>query len=118
MSKTNARTVTLMAAALSGPDFVMSFLGEVTNLGPITLRPHDIEVSVSPTTAGAVEGVISRHLRVGFEVRLSVLTIERQDVTVTLTRTHARALGLAEGQTVWLTPASGANVVPRMELAG
>ena len=99
-------------------DFVMSFLGEVTNLGPITLRPHDIEVSVSPTTAGAVEGVISRHLRVGFEVRLSVLTIDGQDITVTLTRTHARALGLAEGQTVWLTPASGANVVPRMELAG
>ena len=99
-------------------DFVMSFLGEVTNLGSVSLRPHDIEVSLTPMMAGGVEGVVSRFLRVGFEVRLSVLTIDGQDVSVILTRTHARALGLEEGQTVWLTPASGANVVPRMELVG
>ena len=99
-------------------DFVMSFLGEVTNLGTVSLRPHDIEVSLTPMMAGGVEGVVSRFLRVGFEVRLSVLTIDGQDVSVILTRTHARALGLEEGQTVWLTPASGANVVPRMELVG
>lgn len=35
-----------------------------------------------------------------------------------VTRTHARALGLVEGMTVWLAPASGASVVPRMRLAG
>src|SRR5688572_30060698 len=28
-------------------DFVMSFLGEVTNLGGVRLRPHDIELSVT-----------------------------------------------------------------------
>ncbi len=95
-------------------DFVMGFLGEVTNLGEVSLRPHDVEVALAPTTAGGIEGVISRVLRVGFEVRLSVLTIDGQDVSITLTRTHARALGLAEGATVWLTPASGANVVPRI----
>ncbi len=92
-------------------DFVMSFLGEVTALGKISLRPHDIEVSLTPSLAGGVEGVVSRMLRVGFEVRLSVLTIDGQDVTVTLTRTHARALGIEEGVTVWLSPAAGANTV-------
>jgi sulfate transport system ATP-binding protein len=92
-------------------DFVMSFLGEVTALGKISLRPHDVEVSLTPAYAGGVEGVVSRVLRVGFEVRLSVLTIDGQDVTVTLTRTHARALGLEEGATVWLSPAPGANTV-------
>jgi sulfate transport system ATP-binding protein len=95
-------------------DFVMSFLGEVTALGGVSLRPHDVEVSLAPTFAGGIEGVVSRLLRVGFEVRLSVLTIDGQDVTVSITRTHARSLGLVEGVTVWLTPASGANVVPRM----
>ncbi len=38
-------------------DFVMSFLGEVTKLGDVTLRPHDMDVSVTPQLAGAVEGV-------------------------------------------------------------
>ena len=51
-------------------------------------------------------------------MRLSVLTIDGEDVSIVLTCTHACALGLAEGVTVWLTPATGANVVPRMELAG
>ena len=46
-----------------------------------------------------------------------MLTDDGEDVNVILTRTHARALGLDEGQTVWLTPASG-DVVPRMELVG
>ena len=48
--------------------------------------------------AGGVEGIVSRFLRVGFEVRLTVLTIDGQDVSVILTRTHARALGLEEGR--------------------
>ena len=53
-------------------------------------------------------------LRIGFEVRVNVLTDDGQEVTVTLTRTHARALGLEEGQHVWLTPAGGAHMVPTM----
>jgi sulfate transport system ATP-binding protein len=91
-------------------DFVMSFLGEVTQLSGVTLRPHDIEVSTAPQLAGAVEGSVSRMLRIGFEVRLTVLTVDGEEVSVVLTRTHARALGVEEGSTVWLTPASGAEV--------
>ena len=90
----------------------MSFLGEVTTLGTASLRPHDIDVSPNPVLAGAVEGTVSRRLRVGFEVRLTVLTIDGQDVSVVLTRTHARALGPGGGQTVWLTPTPGS--VPSM----
>jgi sulfate transport system ATP-binding protein len=98
-------------------DFVMGFLGDVTTLGDVRLRPHDVDVSTTPVYAGSIEGVISRRLRVGFEVRLTVLTVDGQSVDVTLTRSHARGLGLDEGVTVWLTPASGATVIPRMELA-
>ena len=98
-------------------DFVMSFLGEVTQLGDAQLRPHDIDVSASPSSAGGVEGEVHRMLRIGFEVRLTVLTVNGQEVSVVLTRTHARSLGIGEGSTVWLTPATGATVIPRMALA-
>lgn len=99
-------------------DFVMGFLGEVTKLGGVTLRPHDIEVAAVPHTAGAIEGSVHRMLRVGFEVRLTVLTVDGDDVSVVLTRTHARSLGLVEGATVWLTPANGATVIPSMRAVG
>jgi sulfate transport system ATP-binding protein len=92
-------------------DFVMSFLGEVTRLGGTLLRPHDVEVHTSPQSADAVEGSISRMLRVGFEVRLTVLTLAGEEVAVEMTRTHARSLGLAEGRTVWLSAAPGATTV-------
>ena len=95
----------------------MSFLGEVTQLGDARLRPHDIDVTTSPVTAGGIEGEVHRLLRIGFEVRLTVLTVAGQEVSVVMTRTHARSLGVAEGSTVWLTPATGATVIPRMELA-
>ncbi|MCW2737501.1 TOBE-like domain-containing protein [Nocardioides sp.] len=95
-------------------DFVMSFLGEVTHLGGVSLRPHDVELDITPRLAGAVEGTISRMVRIGFEVRLTVLTVDGDEVSVVATRTHARAQGLAEGSTVWLTPADGATMVPRM----
>ena len=95
-------------------DFVMGFLGDVTQLGDIRLRPHDIEVSVTPGLAGALVGRVIRVLRIGFEVRLTVDIEGADPVTVVLTRTHARNLELAEGAQVWLTPASGAITVPAM----
>ncbi len=95
-------------------DFVMGFLGEVTRLGDVTLRPHDVEVAVLPGTAGALAGRVTRLVRVGFEVRLGVALDDGSQVQVVLTRTHARALELVEGGRVWLTAASGATVVPAM----
>jgi sulfate transport system ATP-binding protein len=92
----------------------MGFLGEVTTLGNVQLRPHDVEVSVTPGKAGAVSGRITRMLRVGFEVRLAVTAEDGSDVHVVLTRTHARTLELDEGVQVWLTPAVGATTVPSM----
>ena len=99
-------------------DFVMRFLGEVTELGGVVLRPHDIEVHRTPQLAGSVEGMVSRVLRVGFEVRLMVLTVGGEEVSVVMTRTHARSLAIADGDTVWLTPGAGAAVVPRMAAVG
>jgi len=96
-------------------DFVMGFLGEVTHLNGEMIRPHDIDLSVAPLLAGAVEGVVSRVLRVGFEVLVTVLTDNGEEVVVVLTRTHARSLGLDTGRHVWLTPTAGATTVPAMQ---
>ncbi|MBE7325584.1 sulfate ABC transporter ATP-binding protein [Nocardioides sp. Y6] len=93
-------------------DFVMSFLGEVTTLGGRVIRPHDIEVSSAPLVVGAVEGTVSRVLRIGFEVKLTVLTLDGEAVQVQLTRPLAAALGVREGVTVWLSPVAGATVMP------
>jgi sulfate transport system ATP-binding protein len=95
-------------------DFVMGFLGEITTLNGVMLRPHDIHVSLTPELAGAAEGTISRLLRVGFEVRATVLTDDGEEVTVVLTRTHARQLDLETGVRVWVTPAAGALTMPSL----
>ena len=78
-------------------DFVMGFLGEVTQLGGRTVRPHDIEVSLQPVRRGATAGTVTRVLRVGFEVKLTVTTESGDEVLVTMTRSHMRHIGVEEG---------------------
>ena len=101
-------------------DFVMDFLGEVTTLGKVRLRPHDIEIAMNPDLAGSLAADILRLTRVGFEVRMIAGTEDGREVSVVTTRTHARALALEEGMRVWLTPTSGAATVPAVKslLAG
>ena len=96
-------------------DFVMRFLGPVTQLGGSWSAPTTS--SCAPEPPGGVEGDVSRMVRVGFEVRLHVLTVDGDEVSVVVTRAHARSQRLQEGSTVWLTPAAGATVVPRMAAA-
>jgi sulfate/thiosulfate transport system ATP-binding protein len=106
-------------------DFVMSFLGPVTHLDGRLIRPHDIDVSTSDRPA-AVTGEVVRLLRVGFETRLTVRPVssvggsqageiaapgEDDDVTVVLTRSHARQLSLDVGSKVWLSANPGATSV-------
>jgi len=101
-------------------DFVMGFLGEVTELDGIRVRPHDIDVATSPGPVGGVPGVVSRLVRIGFEVRVTV-TPHRSDraagqsgadVNVVMSRSHQRALGLVEGSRVWLSPAMSEQRTP------
>ncbi|WP_067442042.1 sulfate/molybdate ABC transporter ATP-binding protein [Nocardioides jensenii] len=95
-------------------DFVMSFLGEVTTLNGQLIRPHDVEIAAMPQHGDAVQAVVSRSLRVGFEARVQVLTDNGEEVTVVLTRSHARHLGLEAGQNVWVRAAEGALTVPSL----
>jgi sulfate transport system ATP-binding protein len=94
-------------------DFVLSFLGPVTRLGDNLIRPHDIEISRYEHAATAT-GRITRWTRVGFEIRLEVTPDDKQHpdpVQVVVTRAEATALGLHEGDEVWLRPRAGVEPV-------
>jgi sulfate/thiosulfate transport system ATP-binding protein len=90
-------------------EFVMRFLGPVTQLGTDLVRPHDVEL-VPAEPGDAVAGTVGRVVRVGFEVRVEVATAD-QVVLVTMTRTQFMALGLEVGSPAWLRPVQGAPTV-------
>ena len=98
-------------------DFVMSFLGPVTRLNGRLIRPHDIDLRESGDVLGATPGVVTRLVRVGFEVRLSVRTDDNPDLAVVLTRAEARAASVGVGSEVWCVPNRGAQTVPAMPRA-
>jgi sulfate transport system ATP-binding protein len=93
-------------------DFVMSFLGEVTELDGMLIRPHDVDLLASPGVGDAVPGTVTRMLRVGFEVRVTVATESAAPVTVVLSRAEARGSGLDVGSPVWMAPHRGALTAP------
>ncbi len=98
-------------------DFVMGFLGPTTRLGGSLVRPHDIDVLDHPGVAGSIPARITRMLRVGNEVRLTVELLDAQhdEVQVSITRAHQRALGLREDADVWLSATHG-SAVPTMSV--
>jgi sulfate/thiosulfate transport system ATP-binding protein len=97
-------------------DFVMRFLGPVTQLGDHLVRPHDLQISTTPagpdSVDGQVAGQVSRVTRIGFEIRIDVTTAAGQAVIVTLTRNEFLALGLEVGTTVHLRITPGSPTTP------
>ena len=89
--------------------FVMRFLGPVTQLDHLLVRPHDLELLTSDP-GGATKGYISRVVRVGFEVRVDV-TSDDQVVLVTLTRSEFNAFRIGVGSSVWVRAVPGAPTV-------
>jgi sulfate/thiosulfate transport system ATP-binding protein len=92
-------------------DFVMRFVGPVTELAGVLVRPHDIELHHEDPGCGAVRGTVDRVVRVGFEVRVRLAVRNDPPALATLTRTQATALGVSQGAKLWLRPAPGAPTV-------
>jgi sulfate transport system ATP-binding protein len=84
-------------------EFVMGFLGPVTQLGGTPIRPHDIDVSTQPET-GTVRGTVARVTTLGFEVRVDVDT-PSGETWVQLTRSEIDRLGVVPGLEVHLAAA-------------
>ena len=81
-------------------DFVMSFLGPVTTLGGVLVRPHDLEVFGDPD-AGTVPARVVRMVRLGFEVKVDVV-VGDEELWVQLTRGEADRMALTPGSEVHL----------------
>ena len=81
--------------------FVMSFLGPVSKLAGTFVRPHDIELLAEPED-DAVEAMVDRVARMGFEVRVALNPAEGEPVDVQITRGHADELEVEPGQVLWL----------------
>ncbi|ULE31935.1 sulfate/molybdate ABC transporter ATP-binding protein [Mycobacterium sp. IDR2000157661] len=94
--------------------FVMSFLGAVSSLNGMLVRPHDIRVGRSPEMAiaaaedhvqatGVMRARIDRIVMLGFEVRVELTSAaSHTPFTAQITRGDAEALRLSEGDTVYV----------------
>jgi sulfate transport system ATP-binding protein len=95
-------------------EFVMRFVGPVTELSGGLVRPHDIDIRLEPEDGG-LEAMIERVVHLGFEVRVEVTLASDRRMWVQLTRARATELELEPGQIVWVRPdritpvGSGAN---------
>ena len=83
--------------------FVMGFVGPVTRLGELFVRPHDIQVRRQPNGTTA-EAMVERLVHLGFEVRADLLLGDGQRLQAQLSREDADQLELAQGQIVFVRP--------------
>jgi sulfate transport system ATP-binding protein len=83
--------------------FVMEFLGEVTTLNGLGIRPHDIEIFALPAQ-NATEAEVIGVNRIGHQVRVDLLA-GAENPWAQLTRGDADALHLSPGDRVWLRAA-------------
>jgi sulfate/thiosulfate transport system ATP-binding protein len=83
--------------------FVMGFVGPVTRLGELFVRPHDIQVRRQPNGTTA-EAMVERLVHLGFEVRADLLLGDGQRLQAQLSREDAEQLELAKGQIVFVRP--------------
>ena len=82
-------------------DFVMSFIGPVSNFGEELVRPHDIVVR-REQNGSAERATVERVVHLGFEVRADLELEDGREVWVQMTRDEATALDLKEGVQVFV----------------
>ena len=83
--------------------FVMGFVGPVTRLGELFVRPHDLQVRRQPNGTTA-EAMVERLVHLGFEVRADLVLGDGQRLQAQLSREDAEELELARGQIVFVRP--------------
>jgi sulfate/thiosulfate transport system ATP-binding protein len=85
-------------------EFVMSFVGPVSELSGRWIRPHDVEILREPVD-GAAEAMVDRIVHLGFEVRVELTLGDGDSTWVQATRGRVEELELEENEIVWLRPA-------------
>ena len=89
-------------------DFVMGFVGPVSELSGRWIRPHDVEILLEPRD-GAEAAMIDRVIHLGFEVRVELSLGNGEQTWVQTTKGRAQELELTDGEIVWLRPNTPAD---------
>ncbi len=79
-------------------EFVMTFVGEVNQLGRSFVRPHDVEFGEGD------EARVERVVHLGFEVRVELRLANGEELWAQVTREEAQRLELVEGARVRVRP--------------
>jgi sulfate transport system ATP-binding protein len=85
-------------------DFVLTFVGQVTRLGGIYVRPHDVEVHRDASRPGAHAATVDRVTSLGFEVRIELSLEDGTRTWVQIDRATAKAIDVQVGEHVYLSP--------------
>jgi sulfate transport system ATP-binding protein len=91
-------------------DFVMGFLGPVSRIDGRLVRPHDVSVSLAPVD-DAIEAMVSRIVRLGFEVRIELELPGGEQASAQLTRSQTEQLELVRGDIVYVRPPADSRAV-------
>jgi sulfate/thiosulfate transport system ATP-binding protein len=86
-------------------EFVMTFIGPVSEFGEQLVRPHDFEVR-RERNGSAERATVERVVHLGFEVRADLALDDGRAVWVQMTRDEAEALELEQGCRVFVGPRS------------
>ncbi|HJW74545.1 MAG TPA: sulfate ABC transporter ATP-binding protein [Thermoleophilia bacterium] len=84
-----------------GNEFVMSFLGPVNRIGDVLVRPHDLELLLTPR-GSSVQARIERITYLGFEVRVELVLADGRRLWAQATRDDAD--GLQPDQCLYVRP--------------
>ena len=84
-------------------EFVMSFVGQATQIDNAWVRPHDFELVLAPN-GSTREAQVERVVHLGFEVRAELVRDDGENLAVQLTRDQATQLELEQGQIVYVRP--------------
>jgi sulfate transport system ATP-binding protein len=79
-------------------EFVMTFVGEVNQMGRSFVRPHDVEFGEGD------EALVERVVHLGFEVRVELRLANGEELWAQVTREEAERLELVEGACVRVRP--------------
>jgi sulfate transport system ATP-binding protein len=90
-------------------EFVMSFVGLVTQIDGKLVRPHDLQLLATPA-GESDEAVVERVSRLGFEVRVELTLANGSHVVAQLSRAEERELELREGDIVHVRGVEGAAI--------
>jgi sulfate transport system ATP-binding protein len=78
--------------------------GTPTRSASVFIRPHELDVDVTPNGHPALQAVVTRIHSAGPNVRIELTAVSGEHLYAELTQDRYHALGISNGSTVYVTP--------------